>query len=159
MLDVRAMKNISPSHPQADPAARDPVSDRAPSCARRSGGGDTDLAQEDLVQEQIRMLQDMARLGMEFAGTIQRQAADRAAREREDGVERGDLADAFARVTRSVRQCIALAAKIDQGRQSVRPKRRSRRTRLRFAPATSISTSRRKPSRTPSKRRPLRMLL
>jgi hypothetical protein len=63
------------------------------------------------------MLRGLARRAMALAETVQEQAADRAAREKQDGIERADLTLAFSRAARTVRLTLTLAAKLDEARR------------------------------------------
>ena len=106
------MSMTHPTHPQAEPAANDPTRDRAASGARSWADEEAELA-----AEQIAMLRNLSRRAMTMAEDIQLQAADRAAREKEDGIERTDLSLAFARTARSARQSMMLASKFAAARR------------------------------------------
>ena len=88
----------------------DPVLDPSASCAPAVG-------EPDLTDEAIAMLRQLARGAMAMAETVQRQAAERAQREHEDGIQRADLTMAFSRAARAVRLTLALAARLDEARR------------------------------------------
>lgn len=64
-----------------------------------------------LTLRQLQMLGELAELGLEIAGAIERQAGGKA----DASTLRGDAALAYARVTRSVRQTMLLQSKLIEG--------------------------------------------
>jgi hypothetical protein len=71
---------------------------------------------EDRAQRRFRVLQELAEIGMELARDVQRRAREQAG----DGA--ADLGLVFSRIARTVRQTVALEAKLDQDCQVRRDK-------------------------------------
>jgi hypothetical protein len=94
--------------------------DRAESCARCS-------RVTDRTERHLRMLEELAEIGMDLARAVRRQALEQAADEpagaadRADPIERiggGDLGLIFSRIARAVRQTVALEARIEEERRA-----------------------------------------
>jgi hypothetical protein len=89
----------------AHTAPADPHGDRAKSCVRCSDGA------ADMTEQDRRMLQEMAEIGMGLLRTLQQRAED------DSKIDAGEVALAYSRITRAVRLTIALKAKLaDEGR-------------------------------------------
>jgi hypothetical protein len=89
------------SSPEATPA--ETAQDRAAGCACRDG---------EAARRQ-RVLDELAEIGMDLARTTRRQAMDAAAPQ-----PAGDVALAFSRIARAVRQTVALEARLDEDRHT-----------------------------------------
>src|SRR5260370_31485513 len=92
----------------------DPCQDRSEGCALRS---------EDPTEWHLRMLKELAEIGMKLARAVEQQAIPEEAPEPDqapelnqarapDRIGAGDLALVFSRIARAVRQTLALHAKI-----------------------------------------------
>jgi hypothetical protein len=115
-----------PEAASSDIASTDPCEDRAESCARCS-----DVRVTDRTERHLRMLQELAEIGMDLARAVRRQALEQAAAEpagidqtstieRAGTTERvgGDLGLVFSRIARAVRQTVALESKIEEERRA-----------------------------------------
>jgi hypothetical protein len=90
--------------PTSEPASADPSPDRA--------------------ERRLRILQELAEIGMDLARAVQRRALAA-----EDPAVVANPALSFSRIARAVRQTVALEAKLDQDRQAVMAERAERRAR------------------------------
>jgi len=68
---------------------------------------------EDRAARRLRVLQELAEIGMDLARALRQRAAEQAAPE-----AGGDVALAFSRIARAVRQTVALEARLDEDRQA-----------------------------------------
>jgi hypothetical protein len=83
-----------------------------------------DLSQ-DRAERRLRILQELAEIGMDLARAVQRRALAANA----DPSAAVDLALSLSRIARAVRQTVALEAKLDQDRHAAAAARAERRTR------------------------------
>jgi hypothetical protein len=86
---------------------------RHSSPATDSDAGAPQTPELGLAAENIALLRHMTRMAVSLAEKVQEVALDRAERELADGVARPDLTSAFARASRTARQCMALAERFD----------------------------------------------
>ncbi|MDB5464527.1 MAG: hypothetical protein JWP23_2916 [Phenylobacterium sp.] len=89
----------------------DPSQGRAGGCA--CGGA------EARAERHLRMLQELAEIGMDLARSVQRQAHGQAATDH----GAADLGLVFSRIARAVRQTVALEAKLAEDRQKTQAER------------------------------------
>jgi hypothetical protein len=88
------------------PLLTDPSWDRADGCVCG--------AAEARTERHLRILEDLAEIGMDLARTVQRQAHEQAAA----GSGAADLGLVFSRIARAVRQTVALEARLAEDRQT-----------------------------------------
>ena len=108
------------THPSAHPAgaSADPGQDRSERCA---------YCLEDRTERHLRMLQELAEIGMKLARAVEQQALNQAVPDQADTPEAGasdrigggDLALVFSRIARAVRQTLALEAKLAENRRTL----------------------------------------
>jgi hypothetical protein len=94
-----------PASPAA-PMLTDPSQGRADGCVCG--------AAEARTERHLRMLQDLAEIGMDLARSVQRQAHEQAAAD----LDAAALGLAFSRIARAVRQTVALEARLAEDRQA-----------------------------------------
>jgi hypothetical protein len=94
-------------HATAEPVSADPSSDRA--------------------ERRLRILQELAEIGMDLARAVRTRALALAAKA--DPAAAVDLGLSFSRIARAVRQTVALEAKFEQDRQAAAVDRAQRQAR------------------------------
>ena len=80
---------------------------------------------EDRAERHLRVLQELADIGMELARAVKAQALDPQA----DPAAAAELGLTFSRIARAVRQTVALEARLDRDRQTAAAERAERRVR------------------------------
>src|SRR5260370_42617700 len=108
-----------PDATPVDTISTDPCEDRAESCARCS-------LVTDRTERHLRMLEELAEIGMDLARAVRRQALEQEAAEPAGAADRagttervgGDLALIFSRIARAVRHTVVLQSMIQGKRRA-----------------------------------------